>query len=96
MHAVRLSLLAGPGSAVGRPATIKTSVLVSITPKLDRPKWLRLHAVCESAACPTWASAGTTGRGAPFCTAQNPQRRVQRGECTRHTPGSCEPAGNGS
>ena len=59
----------------------KDSVLVSITPKLDRPKWLRapapagenyrhlkdlierlrLHTVCESAACPTWASAGTSG-----------------------------------
>src|SRR5947209_11715700 len=54
-----------------RPTTIK-AVLVSITPKLDRPKWLRapapagdnyhdlkdiierlrLHTVCESAACP--------------------------------------------
>ena len=32
-----------PGLAAP-PATIKSSVLVSITPKVDRPKWLRAPA----------------------------------------------------
>ena len=62
---------AAQGERAGAPGTIE-AVLVSISPKLERPKWLRapapagenyrelkglierlrLHTVCESAACP--------------------------------------------
>src|ERR1039457_4163186 len=64
----------GPGQRPGPPSTIRV-VLVSISPKIERPSWLRapaptgenyrdlkglidrlrLHTVCESAACPNVA-----------------------------------------